>query len=153
SSERAWHMTRSPVVLLLPLAVLSSPSLAVATEPAAPPRLQASCVGAPAPGAPARLAVRWTGDEALGLVAWGDDDGDRVRDPGGETAAIRVVDPGFTVVELDRLPEGPLVVGPESESSQGVAALLAAGCEWSGDFFFADLDGTVRAFAVYDDGS
>ncbi len=57
------------------------------------------------------------------------------------------------MLELDRLPEAPLVVGPETDSPGGVVVVLAGGCEWSGDYFLADLDGTVRAFAVYDDGS
>ncbi len=137
-------------ILSLPLSI--SPALASEGGPPSG-RLTASCLGAAAAGAPARIAVRWSGAEPLEIQAWGDADRDGLRDAGEEIVAIRVVDPGYTVLELDRLPEGALALGPESDSSAGVAVALAAGCEWSGNYFFADLDGTVRAFAVYNDGS
>jgi trimeric autotransporter adhesin len=147
-------MLRSWAVILLALISSSTPSLvALDTATPVPLRLQATCLGASSEVAPQRIAVRWNGSAPLDLVAWGDADGDRVRDPGEEIVAIGVVDPGYTVLELDRMPEAPLVVGPESDSLAGVAVVLAGSCEWSGDFFFADLDGTVRAFAVYNDGS
>ena len=146
-------MLRSSTVLLFSLSVSAPAILAAAPLPSAPPRLQASCLGAPAAGAPARLAVRWSGAAPILLEVWGDADGDRRRAPDEELVATRLVAPGFSVIELERAPEAAIAVGPADASLSGIAALLAEGCAWSPEFFRADLDGVVRAFAVYDDGS
>jgi hypothetical protein len=146
-------MLRSSTVLLLSLSVSASSLLAAAPVPSAPPRLQASCLGAPAAGAPARLAVRWSGATPILLEVWGDADGDRLRGAREELVASRVVEPGFTVLELESPPEATLVVRAVGGETKVIAATLAEGCEWSAEFFSADLDGTVAAFAAYDDGS
>ena len=155
-SDRSWAAAVSAAALLLALAVPAN-----AAPQSTDPHLSATVVGRLEPGAQGHLAVRWDGEPGALLDAWVDLDGDGVRGPGELVVDGRPLAPGIEVVELRprpparaRLREPEVWVeelaptslpGSRQSSPTGAPGSPASGSPTS--------TATVRAMAVFDDGS
>ncbi len=129
-------MLRSSTVLLLSLAVSASSPLA-ASDPSSPAPLGCR---PPASALPRRVRPRGSPCVGRATEPWASSPG---ATPTATGCAIRARRswrsassiPASRCSSSTACPEGPLAVGPESESPEGVVVVLAGGCEWSGDYF------------------
>jgi hypothetical protein len=146
------HMLRFSA-LGLSILPLAAPAVA---GPERQALLSATWLGQLAEEEGSRIAISWKGDAPAWIEVFEDTNGDGRPGPGEPIVLERAVEKGMEVLPV--VDSGTVAVGLRwrGDGVEGVERLRSAekmaGCEWQPGFSLDDLDGTVHALAVWDDG-